>query len=1038
MAKSEPRTPIIGVGASAGGVEALEGFFGGIPEEPGFGVVIVTHLSPDRESHLQEILARHTALSVQSVKHDVEVKANCVYVLSAEALVGIEKGRLQVRDAPVVRRERKPIDIFLSALAKDLGEYSGAVILSGGDGDGALGVKAVKERGGITLAQIANGDGPSHPGMPDSAISTGFVDFAVPAHEMGAKLVEFAHSLKLLDGLAADEKSATERVMDQGAREDIYAILRNQVGHDFSGYKPRTFLRRVQRRMQVAQLATIESYIEHLRQDQREVHALFRDLLINVTNFFRDGDAFEKLKQLVIPKLFENRGADDTVRIWVPGCATGEEVFSIAMLVREHLDTLRGQPRVQIFATDIDEHSLQVARAARYPEPLLDTVSPERLARFFIKDAGSYVVSKDVRDLCIFSPHSVIRDPPFSRIDLISCRNLLIYFGPDVQSQVVPTFHYSLREGGYLFLGTSENVSQFTDLFVPLEKKHRIFRARADATAATRVPMTLAGPQSAGTSAPPRLSPARGLALRQSIESQVIDRFSPPHVVANREGDIVFYSSRTGRYLEAVAGAPTRQLFSLARKSLRLDLRGVFREAVETGRSTTRNHVGIDDDEGRVQFVSVRVEPLNEGHTDEPLYIVLFYDEGGPVSREEAARDANDGASAAHVEAELRETRDRLQSVVEEYETALEELKSSNEEMVSVNEELQSTNEELEASKEELQSLNEELHTVNAELNNKVESLDAANSDLSNLFENTQVATIFLDRALKIRTFTPALAHVFNILPGDRGRPLTDLASATAFPDLAADIKAALENGDTKERRIEQKDARRAFLIRTAPYRDRDDKIEGAVVTFVDVTTLVEAEAHQQVLIAELNHRVKNMLAVVIGLATQLGKEVDDLPEFQEGFSSRLQAMARAYELLSLENWSSAAVEDLVARELAPFSKGRVELSGEGVRLGPPQALALSMIVHELATNAAKHGALADSKGRVAVSWTREGERFVFNWREIDGPPAVSPQHPGFGLRLVDREARYSLRGESEIRFLDTGLEALIAFRASETETENA
>lgn len=475
MAKTQKsRTPVIGVGASAGGVEALEGFLRGIPADPGFAVVVVTHLSPDRESHLKEILSRHTVLSVQAVKHDVLVKPNCVYVLSAEALVGIERGRLQLQDAPTGRRERKPIDIFLSSLATDLGEYGGAVILSGGDGDGTLSAKAVKERGGITLAQVRNGDGPSHPDMPDSAISTGFVDFAIPADEMGAKLVEFVRGLKLLDGMADDEKAADAEGLASALHRDIYSLLRNQVGHDFSGYKSKTFMRRVQRRMQVVQLSTVDAYVEHLRQDPREVNALFRDLPINVTNFFRDADAFEKLKELVIPKLFENRGADDTVRIWVPGCATGEEVFSIAMLVREHLDTLNGQPRVQIFATDIDERALNVARAARYPEALLDTVSPERLERFFIKDAGSYVLTKDVRDLCVFSPHSVIRDPPFSRIDLVSCRNLLIYFGPDVQSQVVPTFHYSLRAGGYLFLGTSENVSQFTDLFTALDKKHRI------------------------------------------------------------------------------------------------------------------------------------------------------------------------------------------------------------------------------------------------------------------------------------------------------------------------------------------------------------------------------------------------------------------------------------------------------------------------------------------------------------------------------------------------------------------------------------
>lgn len=848
---SNRRIPIVGVGASAGGVEALEGFFRGLPPKPGLAVVVITHLTPARESHLPEIIARYTGLKVEVAAHDAELKADHVYVMPADTVLSVSGGKLKLAPNSVGRRERKPVDIFLSTLAKDAGEYSAAVVLSGGDGDGTLGVKAIKERGGMTLAQTQDGDGPTHPGMPDSAISTGFVDFPIPADQMGAKLVAFVENLRLLDGLGDTAGARDEASLGDAARAEIYKILRNQVGHDFSGYKTKTFLRRAQRRMQVAQTDTLDAYAALLKRDPREVNALFRDLLINVTNFFRDADAFNKLAEVVIPKLFENR-EDGAIRVWVPGCATGEEVYSIAMLLREHMDALDAKPPVQIFATDIDEHALNVARAARYPAALLDAVSPERLSRHFVQDGGAYVVSKTVRDLCIFSPHSVLRDPPFSRIDLVSCRNLLIYFGPDAQAQVIPTFHYSLRRGGYLFLGASENVTQYSDLFTALDKKNRIFQAKEDHLNITRVPFALRRTGEANAPAGMRAVPARGHAFRQALDAQVLDQFAPAHVVVNRDGDIVYYSSRTGKYLEPAPGPPTRQLFNLARKGLRLDLRSVFREAVEAASSIKRSHIEVEGDDGRLQLISVTVSPLVHAEGDEPLYVVLFEDQSAALTREDAValRERND-KSGEEVDLELRETRERLQAVIEEYETALEELKSSNEELVSVNEEAQSTNEELEASKEELQSLNEELHTVNAELSSKVEALDAANDDLQNLFENTHIATIFLDRDLNIRNFTPASALLFSILPGDRGRPLTDLSSSLEIEAIESALRSAVERDVITERRLRHNKLDKHFMARIAPYRDSDRRTVGAVITFIDITPLVHAEAQHAALVAE-------------------------------------------------------------------------------------------------------------------------------------------------------------------------------------------
>jgi two-component system CheB/CheR fusion protein len=1027
MSSRNSIVPIVGVGASAGGVEALQGFLMGMPRQPGLGIVVVTHLNPDRESALHEILARYTEMPVSVATHGVPVERDHIYVLPPDAILTIAKGRLAVVKPDHANRERKPIDLFLSSLAADRGEYAAAAILSGGDGDGTLGAKAVKERGGLTLAQVADGHGPAHPDMPDSAIVSGVIDLAVPANMMGPRLAEFARSLGLLDG----QGSSQDRL--DAHRLAICAILRNQLAHDFSAYKPKTFLRRVQRRMQVVQLATIDAYVERLKSDAGEAAALFRDLLINVTSFFRDADAFEVLGKTVVPKLFEGRGADDTIRVWVPGCATGEEVYSIAILLREHMETLGAPPKVQVFATDIDEHGLSIARAGRYPEALLDGVPAERRRRFFIPDGASWAITKEVRDLCTFSPHSVVRDPPFSQLDMVSCRNLLIYFGPEAQGQVIPIFHYALRPGGYLFLGTSENVSQFSDLFTPIDKKHRIFRSRDDGGGSVRrLPLSIAG-LTPGRATDPRSR--RGLpgaaALRHSVETRVLEQFAPPHVVINRDGDVVYYSARTGKYLEPAAGAPNRQLVAMVRRGLRLDVRTALRESVETGRMVTRNGLAVESDDERAQIVNLVIEPMPVNAGDEPLYMVLFVDHGSTLSREDALvrlHAAPEGA-ALHLERELRDTRERLQSLVEEYETALEELRSSNEELVSVNEELQSTNEEMEASKEELQSLNEELHTVNAELNGKVDALDVANSDLQNLFESSQLATVFLDRHLVIRTFTPAVSTIFNILPGDRGRPLTDLTSRISLPTLADDVRSVLAGKPAIDRRFDASDSGHSHLIRIAPYRNSLDRIDGGVVTFVDITSLAQAEAHLRTLVSELNHRVKNMLAIVIAIASQTARGATSVKSFQATFVGRLHAMAKSYELLSQENWTETSIGTLVEEQLRPFGLDRVTLKGPRLRLKPKSALSLGMILHELATNAAKHGALAAADGRLAVSWASGTNGAVtLEWRESGCPATGGQAMPGFGLKLIEQEMRYSLRGIIERTTTQDGLIVTLEF----------
>ena len=1023
----QDRFPIVGIGASAGGIQAMEGFFRQLPPDPGVAFVIVTHLSPDRVSMLHEVIARFTDLTVLVAEDGARVEPDHVYVMPPNSILTIEGGQLRSRHPNPVR-ERKPIDIFLASLGEDQGEYAVAVILSGGDGDGALGAKVVKERGGLTLAQTGDDSGPLNPDMPQSAIAIGLIDLAIPAEQMGEKIVAFARSFDTVV-LPADEDGQPDESDFLKRRAEIYALLRGQSGHDFSGYKTRTFGRRVRRRMQVLQIASIDAYLDLLKRDAAELTNLFRDLLINVTNFFRDPDAFEALEKLVIPRLFEGRDAGDTLRIWVPGCATGEEVYSIGILMREHMESLSQAPRVQIFATDIDEPALAVARSGRYPEQLMQGVSPERRERFFINDGASFVIGNDVRELCIFSPHSVFRDPPFSRMDLLSCRNLLIYFGPDIQNRVIPTFHYSLKPGGYLFLGTSESISQHGELFSTVDKKNRIFQSRAHVAAAPRLPL-LIGEMGAGLQENSGRAPRRvgAFPLRQAVEAQVLERFAPAHVVVNGEGDVVYYSGRTGRYLEQAQGAPSRQILTMARKGLRLDLRAALREAVTTGSASIRETICVDEEDEQAQTLTLTVEPLVDLGTSEPLYLVLFNPSAPMRSRDDLheGRLAIDGA--ADLERELRDTRERLQSTIEEYETALEELKSSNEELVSVNEEAQSTNEELEASKEEMQSLNEELNTINVELTGKVEELDEANSDLKNLFESTQIATVFLDRNLVVRNFTPAASSFFNLRPSDIGRPLTDLSSRLQYPELQQHIAQVFRVGEMHEHQLARDRDGKHFLVRLIPYRGDGDKTSGVVVTLVDVTSMADAEDHQQVLIAELNHRVKNMLAVVISIANHTLKTTPTPAEFTTALTGRLQAMARAYALVSRANWKDTPVAQLVHQEIDAFGAGRFQVSGIPLNLKPQQGLPIGLVVHELATNAAKYGALSRPEGSVHIQWNIVDGRFHFNWEEKGGPPVEKPSGEGFGLALVRGEIAHRLGGKVETSFDPRGVQVHMSF----------
>jgi two-component system CheB/CheR fusion protein len=1025
---SEKLFPVVGIGSSAGGVEALRAFFDRMPPTTGMAFVLVSHLPPDHDSLLTDILRRHTVMQVHTAKGGQRIEPNAIYVCPPNQILTVDEGALHLMPQPA-ERQRKPIDVFLASLAAACAQASVGVVLSGSDSDGALGIKAIKEAGGLTLAQGSDGSKPLYSDMPNAAIAGGVVDIIASIEEMPSRLANYAQHFGELEAKVSDDSEKIGAGMANGY-QPIYRILLNQVGHDFSGYKDKTFARRVRRRMQVLQLQQLEDYVARLRKDPEEVSLLFRDLLISVTSFFRDPEAFDVLGKSVIPAMLKDKGAADTIRVWVPGCATGEEVYSIAILLREHMDAMRTPPKLQIFATDIDEPALGIARAGRYPEQAVENVSADHLKKYFVVDDVSYVVGKSIRDLCLFSSHSVVRDPPFSRVDLISCRNLLIYLGPDFQGQVIPVFHFALRPGGYLFLGTSENVTRHGDLFAPMEKKQRIFQRRDHPVTPLRLPFLTPH----GRNFPPirdiRQDPAAALAtLRRSVETRVMERFAPAHVVVNSEGDILHFSARTGKYLEPASGTPNRQLLSMARRGLRLDLRAALREAVETRRRVERQNIEAEY-EDRPFLVDLTIEPL--GVEPDPLFLVLFDDAAKPQHAVESGKLAGgDHKHYEQIEQELRDTRDRLQATVEEYETAVEEMKSSNEELQSINEELQSTNEELETSKEELQSVNEELHTVNAELNSKVVEVDRAHTDLRNVFDSTQIATVFLDKNLVIRSFTPAVTQIFNLISGDRGRPLSDIVSRLETKDLARDVQTVFKRGEVVERNVRRIDGEAEYLMRILPYRNLKQVIDGVLVTFNDVSKMAEAEASQLAMADELNNRVQSMLDTVNEVAKRsLTKNIT--PEaFAEDFSHRIKAITTAYNFVSRASWRPVPLREVINAQIGGSSRSKhIEIEGPDITAKPKAALALGLVVYELCTNAVKHGSLSRPNGRVKIHWSIEQRRkitVVIRWSEVGGPPAKKPAGNGAGATLIDGEVTDTLKGRVSLGFTEKGLEAEIA-----------
>ncbi|MCG5072707.1 CheR family methyltransferase [Paraburkholderia tagetis] len=850
--RGQAKHPVVGIGASAGGLTALLEFFEALPAHSSMAFVVVVHLARDHGSDLPELLQKATAMPVLAVTEPTRIEPDHVYVIAPSFELTIVDDYLRVAPIKLVEGRRAAIDVFFRTLAEAHRERAIGIVLSGAGSDGAAGLSRVKEMGGITLAQDPSEA--EYESMPRSAISTGMVDFVLTAAEMPQRLMDLWLSAKeiRLPNLEQGELEQGEPERDgreqnlaseaaERALREIMIILRTRTGHDFWHYKRATIMRRIERRLQVNGITDLQSYRDYLHLHPDETQALLQDMLISVTNFFRDKEAFEMLERDVLPALFTGRSEEDRIRVWSVGCATGEEAYSLAMLLQERSFKTPESPSFQIFATDIDERAITFARTGLYPDAILSDVPPARTRQFFSKDAAHYRIKKELREHMLFAHHNVLSDPPFSCLDLICCRNLLIYLDREAQIEILKMFHFALRPGGFLFLGSSESADSVSSLFSVVDKRNRIYRANRAVRGARPVPATPSGPRNARPVVTTVQPPGRRRFSFGDLHQRLVEQHAPPSVLVSRDSEIVHLSDRAGRFLQYSGGEPSHNIVAVVRPELRVELRTAIYQALHTNRSVEARRVRIERD-GRSYIVNMTARPVHDPEANADFVLVLFDEVENSMSMAESSPgDAEKDPIISQLERELQRTKEQLQSTIEQSETSTEELKASNEELQAINEELRSATEELETSKEELQSINEELSTVNAELKSKVEETGKINDDLQNLIAANDIGTIFVDRDLRIKRYTPRATDVFSIIASDIGRSLLDITHRLEYDKLADDAAEAFDSLRLIERELRSTDGH-WYLARFVPYRTTEDRIDGAVLSFIDITGRRHAE----------------------------------------------------------------------------------------------------------------------------------------------------------------------------------------------------
>jgi two-component system CheB/CheR fusion protein len=931
---------IVGMGGSAGSLESFEEFFKNIPADTGLAFVVVSHLDPIHKGIMPELLQRFTAMKVSQAEDGDYVQPNSVYVIPPGKDLSMLHGTLQLLEPAQARGFRMPIDFFFRHLAEDQGERAIGIIFSGMGTDGTLGLKAIKEKQGMVMVEDPASS--KYDAMPKSAINAGLVDYVAPANKLPEKLLGYVNHLYKVTGVMPAPPSRGEgQTFD--SFQKIFLLVRSKTGADFSLYKENTTRRRIERRMTVHQITDINQYVQYIQNNPEEIDFLFKEFLIGVTSFFRDSESFEALKKEYIPGMLKNKKDGESMRVWVVGCSTGEEAYSIAILFRECLDdpNVKSDLKVQIYATDLDKEAIDLARQGTYPANIAQDVSEERLKRFFIKkDDSRFQIKSEVREMVVFAVQNVLTDPPFTRLDLLSCRNLLIYLTTDTQKKLLALFYFSLNQAGVLFLGSSESMGSLPDLFKPMDKKWKIFERKETSLARgdlvefpasllpcrVRMHDNVAAPKDTDVN------------ITEVAQKLIIQTVAPPVVLINRDGDIVYTTRRTGNYLEPAVGKANLNIHAMAREGLGPELSIAIRKATADKTKVESRGIRVKTN-GSWQLVNLTVSPIDQPKPLAGLLMVQFEDAAEPFSARPSKKGSRSVSRSASrldainrdLEKELQATKEQLQSVIEESQSSEEELRSASEEMQSINEELQSTNEEMVTSKEELQSLNEELTTLNAELQAKNDELTEVNSDMRNLLNSTQVPTVFLDNNLKIRRFTPYATKIFNLMPIDVGRPITDISSKLHYTGIAQDIADVLQTLVTREAQVQADDGS-WYQMKILPYRTVDNIIDGVVIAFSDITALKELEetlrVHEEetlirqvidnwpgaIFIYDLAER-RNVF-VSLTASSMLGYPKDMLENANDEFWRALYHPDDASRLVDRDRWLASAKEgDILQRE---------------------------------------------------------------------------------------------------------------------------